>query len=158
MPAATVAEYLAALPADRRAALAAVRDTINANLPAGFEEGILYNTIGWYVPTARLEKTYNGQPFALACLANQKNYMALYLMSVYGDTKLRTWFTGAFAKAGKKLDMGKSCVRFKTLDALPLDVIGQAIGKVSLEQWIGVHEAAHGTKTKTKTKTKKRRR
>jgi hypothetical protein len=143
MPATTVAAYLKSLPADRRAALTAVRDTINANLPAGFEEGILYNSIGWYVPTSRLEKTYNGQPFALACLANQKNYMALYLMSVYGDTKLRTWFTSAFAEAGKKLDMGKACVRFKTLDALPLDVIGQAIGKVSLEQWIGVHEAAH---------------
>ena len=144
MPAATVAQYLAALPAERRAAIAAVRDTINANLPAGFEEGMLYGTIGWYVPTAKLEKTYNGQPFAIACLGNQKNYMALYLMSVYGDTKLRTWFTSAYKKTGKKLDMGKSCVRFKTLDALPLEVIGEAAGKITVEQWIAVHEAAHG--------------
>lgn len=144
MPIATVADYLATLASDRRAAIAAVRDTINARLPAGFEEGILYGSIGWYVPTSRLADTYNGQPFAIACLASKKNYMALYLMSVYGDSKLRSWFTAAFKKAGKKLDMGQACVRFKTLDALPLAVIGEAASKVSVDQWIAVHEATHG--------------
>jgi hypothetical protein len=149
----TVEQYLATLPADRRAALATVRDTVNQHIPAGFEEGLLYNMIGWYVPTSRLAETYNGQPFAVACLGNQKNYMALYLMSVYGDATLGTWFVEAYKKTGKKLDMGKACIRFKTLDALPLEVVGEAVGKVSVDQWITVHEATHGKAAKAARRT-----
>ena len=121
-----------------------MRDAVRRNLPPGFEEGMLYGTIGWYVPKAKLERTYNGQPFAIACLANQKQYMALYLMSVYGDTALRKWFTDAWAKSGKKLDMGKACIRFESLDDVPLDVVAEAAGKVDLARWIAVHEEVHG--------------
>jgi hypothetical protein len=145
MTATTVAEYMASLSEDRRAALAKVRDTINANLPAGYEEGIQYGMISWYVPLSRYPDTYNGQALALASLGSQKNYMALYLMVVYGDEALNTWFRKAFADAGKKLDMGKSCVRFKTVDALALDVIGQAIGKVDVDRYVAIAEAAHST-------------
>src|SRR5262252_9784855 len=98
----TVHDYLESLPPDRRDAIAKVANVIRTNLPAGFEEGMLYGTIGWYVPTARLAKTYNGHPFAIACLANQKNYMALYLMSVYGDSPRNKWFVGAYKATGKK--------------------------------------------------------
>ena len=150
----TVAEYLASLPADRRDAIANVADVIRTNLPPGFEEGILYGTIGWYVPTSRLAKTYNGQPFAIACLANQKQYMALYLMSVYGSSALNKWFVGAYKATGKKLDMGKACIRFKTLDALPLDVIGDAAGKLTVDQWVAVHDATHGKAATAKRRAK----
>jgi hypothetical protein len=148
MVATTVDEYLANLPADRRAALERVRETVNANLPSGYEEGIGWGTITWSVPLSRYPDTYNKQPLCLAALASQKNYMALYLMTVYGDTKLSAWFKKAFADAGKKLDMGKSCVRFKTLDDLPLDVIGEVIGKVELDRYVEIAKAVRaGTKT-----------
>ena len=138
----TVTQYLASLPADRRAAISRVRDTINANLPAGYEEGMVYGMIGWYIPLARYPDTYNGQPIGPAALASQKNYMALYLTSVYGDPALATWFKQAYAAAGKKLDMGKSCVRFKTLDALPLDVVAETIRRVPVDAFIAKYEAA----------------
>jgi uncharacterized protein YdhG (YjbR/CyaY superfamily) len=141
-PAATVDDYLATLPADRRAALTAVRDVINANLPDGYVEGMTYGMPGWHVPLARYPDTYNGQPLGIAAFASQKGYMALYLMGVYGDPNLAKWFTAAYAKAGKKLDMGKSCVRFKTLDNLPLEVIAQTIRKVPVEKFLAGYETA----------------
>ncbi len=156
MVATTVDEYLANLPADRRAALERVRETVNANLPAGYEEGIGWGTITWSVPLSRYPDTYNKQPLCLAALASQKNYMALYLMTAYGDSKLNTWFRKAYADAGKKLDMGKSCVRFKTIDDLPLDVIGELIGKVEVDKYVEIAKAARaGTKTAKAKATKK---
>lgn len=144
--AATVDEYLAELPADRRAVISAVRDVVNAHLPDGYAEGMLYGMIGWYVPLEKYADTYNGQPIGPAGLAAQKHYNALYLVSVYGDLALEAWFTAAFRKAGKKLDMGKSCVRFKKLDDLPLDVIGQTIAKVPVAKLIARYEAVQGAK------------
>lgn len=144
----TVEEFLAGLPADRRAAIAAVRKVINDNLPPGYEEGILYGMLSWYVPFSRLAETYNGQPLCLAGLAAQKQYMSLYLMTVYGDPKLRAWFDKACRAAGKKLDMGKSCIRFETLDDLPLDVVGQAIAKVRVDDYVAAYQQ---TRAKTKT-------
>jgi hypothetical protein len=138
----TVEAYLERLPADRREAIAKVREVVNANLPAGFEEGLQYGMISWYVPLSRFPEPYNGQPLAVASLASQKGHMALYLVSVYGDPKLDAWFRGAFAKAGKKLDMGKSCVRFKALDALPLDVIGETIRRVPVGAFLAQYEDA----------------
>src|SRR5215218_1778298 len=129
---ASVADYLAALPAERRKAVAAVRKVIRANLPRGYQEGPLLGMIGYYVPLARFQDTYNGQPLMLAALASQASYMSLYLMCVYDDAKLRASFGRGFRAAGKKLNMGKSCVRFKSLDDLPLDVIGKAIAAVSV--------------------------
>ncbi|MBL9014168.1 MAG: DUF1801 domain-containing protein [Myxococcales bacterium] len=140
----TPAAYLAGLPADKRAVIAAVRDVVNANLPDGYVEGIQYGMLGWYVPLERYPDTYNGQPIGIAALAAQKSYHALYLMSVYGDPATEAWFKRAFAKAGKKLDMGKSCVRFKQLDDLPLDVIGEAIARLPVEKLIAQHDRVHG--------------
>ena len=144
----TVEQFLASLPTDRRAALAAVRDTINSRLPAGYEETMQYGMISWIVPASRLAATYNGQPLALASLGSQKQHMALYLMSVYGDQRLGSWFRDAYRAAGKKLDMGKACVRFKTLDALPLDVIGEVIARVSVDAYVAVYEASRSQAVK----------
>jgi uncharacterized protein YdhG (YjbR/CyaY superfamily) len=141
----TVEDYLAQLPPDRRDAIAKVRDVVNANLPDGYEEGIQSGMIGWYVPLSRFPETYNGQPLAVAALGSQKSHMALYLMSVYGHAELDAWFRDAFAKAGKKLDMGKSCVRFKSIDALPLDVIGETIRRVPVDAYLGYYEDARAS-------------
>ncbi len=150
-----VDDYIDSLPEDRRIAIRAVREAVNAKLPAGYEEGIVYNMISWFVPFTRLAETYNGQPLCLASLGAQKSHMALYLMCIYGDGKLRQWFEKAFKASGKKLDMGKACVRFKTLDALPLDVIGEAISKVSVDAYVEAYEKARAnTKTGKKTAAK----
>ncbi len=149
---ATVEQYLTSLPPDRRAEIARVRSVVNAKLPRGYEEGMLYGMIGWYIPLARYPETYNGQPLCLAGLAAQKQHLALYMMTVYGDPKLEQKFKDGFKAAGKKLDMGKSCVRFKTADALALDVIGDTISQVSPESYIASYEKTRAA-TKTKTKT-----
>jgi hypothetical protein len=151
--ASTVNGYLASLPADRRAAIARVRDVVNAALPDGYQETVQYQMISWIVPRSRLAETYNGQPLALACLASQKQHMSLYLMTVYGHPRLATWFRAAYKASGKKLDMGKSCVRFKTLDALALDVIGEAISKVSVDDYVAFYEAARAKTVKPKAIT-----
>jgi uncharacterized protein YdhG (YjbR/CyaY superfamily) len=140
----TVSQYLKSLPTDRRAALQKVRATVNASLPEGFEETIQYGMIAWIVPETVLPKTYNKQPFALAALGSQKSGMVLHLMQVYGDAKLRTWLDKAYKASGKKMDMGKGCLRFKTLDALPLDVIGELFGKVTLEAYVAAYHKMHG--------------
>ena len=140
----TPADYLAQLPADKRAAISAVRDVVNANLPEGYVEGMLFGMLGWYVPLERYPNTYNGQPIGTAGLAAQKNYNALYLMGVYSDPATEVWFRNAFKKAGKKLDMGKSCVRFKRVDDLPLEVIGEAIARLPAEKLIAKHDSVHG--------------
>jgi uncharacterized protein YdhG (YjbR/CyaY superfamily) len=155
--AATVEAYLAKLPADRREAIAKVREVVNANLPAGYEEGILYGMIGWYVPLVRFPETYNGQPLGIAGLASQKGYMALYLNAVYGDPALAAWFRAAFAKAGKKLDMGKSCVRFRSIDALPLDVIAETIRKVPVDALLRHYVDARSSARRAKKPPAKKR-
>jgi hypothetical protein len=139
----SVEQYLAELPIDRREAIAAVRDTVNRNLPDGFEEAMGYGMISWQVPLERSGKTYNGQPLTLASLASQKNHMAIYLMGVYGHEPDAEWFKARWAETGKKLDMGKSCVRFKRLDDVALDVIGEAIARTSPDDLIAHHNAAH---------------
>jgi len=137
----TVSDYLASLPPARRAAIARVRDVVNASLPRGYEETMQYGMISWVVPPSRLAETYNGQPLALASLASQKQHMALYLVSVYGDPTLAAWFASAAKAAGKRLDMGKSCVRFTRLDQLPLEVIGEAIRRVSVDAFVAAYHA-----------------
>jgi hypothetical protein len=151
----TVDDYIDSLPEDRRIAIRAVREAINAKLPAGFEEGIVYNMISWFVPFTRLAETYNGQPLCVASLGSQKGYMVLHLMSVYGDPKLRTWFEKAYKASGKKLDMGKGCLRFKTLDHLPLGVIGETIGKVSVDSYVAAYEKARAGRKTATAKAKK---
>ncbi len=140
----TVDEYLASLPEDRRHALEAVREVILQNLPPGYEEGMQYGMISYCIPLSRYPKTYNGQPLGYAALASQKNYMSVYLMNVYGDETIERWFREEYQKSGKKLDMGKSCVRFKKLEDLPLDVIGKAVALASVEEFIHRYERIRG--------------
>ncbi len=138
----TVDEYIAQLPQNRRGAIQKVRTTILKNLPKGYQEGMQFGMIGYYIPLSRYPETYNGQALGVAGLANQKNYMAVYLMAVYGNSKIEKWFTDEYARSGKKLDMGKCCVRFKTLDDLPLDLIGKVVSKVTPEEYIKLYEAS----------------
>ncbi|MBI3073551.1 MAG: DUF1801 domain-containing protein [Deltaproteobacteria bacterium] len=135
----TVKEYLSELPDDRRKALSAVRNIIVKNLDAGYEEGIQYGMIGYYVPHRIFPAGYHcdpKQPVPFASLASQKNHMAIYLMSIYGNPDEVAWFKSAWAKTGKRLDVGKSCIRFKKLDDLPLDIIGDAIRRVPAKAFI----------------------
>jgi uncharacterized protein YdhG (YjbR/CyaY superfamily) len=154
MSATTIAQYLASLPADRRQALKAVRSEILKNLPAGYEEGIHFGMIGYCIPLARFPDTYNGQPLMLAALASQKQHMSVYLTAVYGDPKLSAWFQKAYAATGKTLDMGKSCVRFKSLDGLPVELIGEAISKVSVDEYLAQYERERGS-SRPRSATKK---
>ena len=131
--------FLAALPADRRATLSAVRAVILANLPTGYEECLQGQAISYVVPLRLYPAGYHcqpGQPLAYAWLGAQKNHLTFNLMTVYGDPEISAWFKEAFAAAGKKLDMGQCCVRFKQLSDLPLDVIGQAIARVPLADYV----------------------
>ena len=144
--AATVADYLAELPPDRRTALSAVRSVILENLDKDYEEGMQYGMIGYYVPHRIFPAGYHcdpKQPLPFAGLASQKQYMSLFLMSVYGcddpdgkPTGEGAWFRKAWEKTGKKLDMGKACIRFKKLEDVPLDVIGEAIARVPARKYI----------------------
>lgn len=144
----TVEQYLAELPSDRRAVIASVRDVIRRNLPEGYRERVNWGMISYEIPLERYPDTYNGQPLSYAALAAQKNYYALYLTGVYQDAPLAQRLQTEFDKAGKKLDMGKSCVRFKKLDDLPLDVIGKFIAGTSPEQFIATYEQSrHATKS-----------
>ncbi len=143
-------EYIAALPPDCRATVEAIRDAVRENLPDGFVEGMAYGMIGWYVPLETFPDTYNGQPLGLAALANQKNHVALYLNNVYGDRPTEARFRDAWAASGKKLDMGKSCVRIKKLDDVPLDVVGRTIGETTLDTFLEHYRAARGSSRATR--------
>ena len=154
----TAAEYLDTLPPDRRAAISAVRQVILDHLPKGYAECMQYGMIGYAVPHSIYPAGYHcdpSQPLTLAMLGSQKNHMAIYLMTVYGDPKTEQWFRKAYAASGKKLDMGKACVRFKKLDDLPLDVIGQVIAHVPVKEYVARIEkflADHAAKKKPKKK------
>jgi len=140
--AATVPEYLASLPDDRHAALTKVRAVIRRHLPKGIVESMNWGMITYEVPLKTYPDTYNGQPLAYAALASQKNHMSVYLMGIYGDDALRQQFEDAYRATGKRMDVGKSCVRFRKLDDLPLEVIGDAVGAMTLEQFLALHDAA----------------
>jgi Domain of unknown function (DU1801) len=144
----TPEEYLASLPEDRREAVSAVRDVVNRNLPPGYVEGMSYGMIAWWVPLETFPDTYNGEPLGLAGIASQKNYMSLYLMTVYGSVKEEAWFQERYAESGKKLNMGKSCLRFRHLDEVALDVIGQTIARASLERTLAHYAEARGSARK----------
>jgi uncharacterized protein YdhG (YjbR/CyaY superfamily) len=151
----TVAQYLKDLPAERRKVMARVRATIRAHLPNGYEEAVNFGMIAWQVPLSRYPDTYNKQPLLYVALAAQKNNYAVYLNAVYGDPALDAWWRAGYIKAGKKLDMGKSCVRFKTLDDLPLALLGDCIAKVPVERYIARYEEVKGPPTKGARKRRK---
>lgn len=152
----SVTEYLAELPADRRKTISAVRAVVRKRLPKGYQEGVGYGMICYTVPLATYPVTYNGQPLCYAALASQKQYCAIYLMNVYGDTASAKAFREGFKKAGKKLDMGKSCVRFKSLDAIPLAELGPIVAAVPMDEFIARYQSIHaGTKTARRAAAKK---
>lgn len=137
-----VQDYIAALPADRRETVETVRATILANLPAGYQERIEHKMITYSIPLSRYPKTYNGKPLEYIALASQKNYVSLYLMGVYGNPGGEESFRARWAETGKKLDMGKSCVRFKRADDLPLELLGEVVAEVPVDKYIEIYETA----------------
>ncbi len=138
----SVEAYLASLPEDRRAAISEVRKTILAHLPAGYEETMNWGMISYEVPLERHPETYNGQPLMYAALASQKNHMAVYLTGIYMDDAAREAFEQAYRATGKRFDVGKSCVRFRKLDDLPLPLIGDAISTLPVDEFVARVDAA----------------
>ncbi len=157
----TVAEYIASLPEDRRQAIEVIRKVVNDNMSEDIEEGMSYGMIGYYIPHSVFPAGYHcdpKQPLPYAGLASQKNYMSLYLMSVYCgctpemETNDAKWFREAWTKAGKKLDMGACCVRFKKVEDVPLDVVAQAIRRVPAKKFIDVYQKSLAMNEQNKAK------
>lgn len=140
----TVEDYLAQLPDDRRDAIAEVREAVLDNLPDGFVEAMSFGMIAYEVPLETFPDTYNKKPLMYAALASQKNHMAVYLTSVYADPDLEAWFRAEYEATGKKMDMGKSCVRFKKIENLPVDLIGEAVAKLSLDDFLETYRKVKG--------------
>lgn len=138
----TVEGYLAELPAERRETIAAVRDAIARGMPPGYEEAIAWGMIAWSVPLSRYPVTYNKQPLLYVALAAQKNHESLYLPCVYASPLLEGRLQAAFAEAGKKLDKGKGCVRFRKAGDLPLEAIGDIIASTAVDTFIAQYEAS----------------
>jgi hypothetical protein len=144
--AATVEEYLEELPEDRAAVVAHVRDLVNASLPPGYVEGMLYGMITWMVPLQAYPETYNGKPLAYVSLAAQKNYYALYLMGVYADSGEEARLREEWVARGTKLDMGRSCLRFKRLADLHEDLVAGVVAAVPMDEYVEKARAAHSTR------------
>ena len=134
-----VEEYLDSLPADRREAISTVREGILRALPGGYVEEMRWGMISYEVPLAIQPDTYNGKPLMYAALASQKRHMAVYLSGVYADPEARERFEAAYRATGKRLDMGKSCVRFRRLDDLPLEVIEDAIARYPVDDFVDLY-------------------
>jgi uncharacterized protein YdhG (YjbR/CyaY superfamily) len=132
----TIKEYLAEMDPERREAIVKVRETILANLPNGYEEAMNWGMITYQVPLEIYPDTYNKQPLMYAALANQKNHMAVYLTGIYMDENLNQDFEQKYKETGKRYDVGKSCVRFRKLDDLPLELIGESIKAISMEEFV----------------------
>lgn len=142
--ASTVDEYIAELPEVRREAMSQLRKVIKKNLPKGFKETMGYGMMGYCVPHSLYPAGYHCKPedpLPFMGLASQKNFIAVYHMGVYADPKLLKWFTDEFAKQAKgKLDMGKSCIRFKKPELIPYTLIGELASKMSPDEWIRIYE------------------
>lgn len=139
----TVAEYIAGVSEERREFIVALREAVTDNLQDGFEEGIQYGMIGYYVPHSLYPSGYHcdaSQPLPYTHIASQKSHVALYSFCVYGNARLEAWLRKEWAQTGLKLDIGKSCIRFKKLADAPLDLIGRLIAKVSVDEFISDYE------------------
>ena len=136
----TVEDYLASLPKERREVVSALRDHVRRHLPNGYEEAMHYGMISYHIPLSRFPATYNDHPLCYAALAAQKNHFALYLMGAYGSADSASKLKDGFRRAGKKLDMGKSCVRFKRVDDLALDAIAESIASITPDAYIEIYE------------------
>jgi len=143
----TPEQYLSELPEDRKEAMLRLRNAIKENLPQGFEEVISYGMLGYVVPHSIYPSGYHCDPklpLPFINLASQKNFIALYHMGIYANKNLESWFVSEYPKHVKtKLDMGKSCIRFKKMDDIPFDFIGELAAKVSVEDWISNYEKAY---------------
>jgi len=148
----TVEEYLASLSEDRRAALEAVRGKILENLPDGYDEVMNWGMIAYEVPLETCPDTYNGKPLMYAALGSQKDHMAVYLTGIYMDEGAREEFEARYRDTGKRMDMGKSCVRFRKLEDLPLPLIGEAIGQIPADEFVERVKAVHSVKNSKKSK------
>jgi len=142
----SVAAYLARLPAERRATVAAIRRVIKRHLPKGYREAMNWGAITYEVPLRRYPTTYNGQPLCYVALAAKKAHISLYLMAAYGSRTLTRRLQDGFRKAGKRLDMGKACIRFQVLDDLDLESIAEVIASTPLERYIAGAEAVRTRK------------
>ena len=143
----TVEEYLESLQPQRREVVSAVRDVINEAVPHGYVEGIAFGMIGWSVPLERFPDTYNGQPLSYVALAAQKRYYSLYLNAVYTGSAEEDEFRRRWEATGRKLDMGKSCVRFKRLDDLDLDLVSEVVASTSMDDFIRQYEQTRYSRT-----------
>lgn len=140
----TVGQYLDELPPERRAALSKVRSVLRRHLPKGVKEQMGYGMIGYVVPHSIYPAGYHcdpRQPLPFVSLASQKNYMALYVLSIYSKPGEENWLRDQFKARGKKLDMGKCCIRFRKLEDLPLDVVAELMGRLSIDEYIQAYEA-----------------
>ena len=142
----SVTEYLEQIPEDRKPIIEKIRSKINDNLPKGFEEGMNYKMIGYYVPHSVYPDGYHCDPklpLPFMNIASQKNSINLYHMGIYANKELLDWFVGEYPKHCKtKLDMGKSCIRFKKMDQIPYDLIGELASKMTSEEWISIYESS----------------
>ena len=142
----TPKEYIEQLPKERQEAMQKLRTVIKNNLPKGFEEGILYKMIGYFVPLSKYPNGYHCQPGTLLPfinIASQKNSVNLYHSGIYSNPDLLNWFVAEYPKHCKrKLDMGKSCIRFKKMEEIPFDLIGELCSKITVDEWITMYENA----------------
>jgi len=152
----TVDDYLSELPADRREAIAAVREVILENLPEGYVESMNWGMIAYEVPLEVYPDTYNKRPLMFAALASQKNHMGVYLTGIYISDDARDEFEKAYRATGKRCDVGNSCVRFRKLDDLPLELIGETIASVPMERFVERFEESRGSARQVKAKAKKK--
>jgi hypothetical protein len=148
----TPKDYLSELPEAHRKAITAVRTVVKKSLPSGYRESLGHGVLTYSVPLATYPDTYNGEPLCYVALGAHKDYCSLYLMSAYGDPKEAAWLAAAFRKAGKKLDMGKSCIHFKTAGDLPLDVVGEFIARTPPAAYIARYEAARASAARRRKK------
>ena len=138
----TVDEYLDELSDERRETVSIIRKLILEHLPEGYHEVMQYGMISYIIPFDIFPDTYNKQPLSYLSLASQKNNYSLYMSNVYADQEINSWFIKEYKESGKRMDMGKSCVRFKKLDNLPLDLIGEAISKTTPDEYIQMYKRA----------------
>ena len=142
----TPEEYINSIPEERKQLMTELRNVIRKNLPEGFEEVMSYGMISYVVPHSLYENGYHcnpKQPLPFMSIASQKNFVALYHMGIYADKDLLKWFVDEYEKRSKiKLDMGKSCIRFKKPDAIPMDLLGELASKMTTKEWIAIYESA----------------
>jgi len=145
IPSASVEDYISKIPEERQEVFKRLFDTITENLPKGFKKGVSYGMVGWDVPLETYPEGYHcapGSALPFMGLASQKNFIALYHMGIYAKPELLDWFVEEFPKHSKrKLDMGKSCIRFKKMDEIPFELIAELSKKMTVEEWIGIYES-----------------